>query len=178
MSDDKNRIINECLISIRDRAGREYVEKLYYLICPSIRHIALKYLCDQHLSDDLVQDFWADIYRIADGFKIFSNGRAYLCRVAANMAINKCREYGRKGERVFYVDYSEIQLSGDGKDIELVLSVETAMKNLDETERIIIQSTYFEEKTVREIAAELKISKSQVDRIKQRALKKLETYLA
>ena len=28
MSDDKNRIINECLISIRNRAGREYVEKL------------------------------------------------------------------------------------------------------------------------------------------------------
>ena len=178
MPDEKNTLINECLISIRDRAGTEYIERLYYLVCPSIRHIALKYLHDQHLADDLVQEFWADIYRIADGFKIFVNGKAYLCRVATNMAINKCRENGRKSVRVEYVDYSQFDMGCEDDDMSLVISVENAMKKLDEIERIIIQSTYFEGKTVREIAAELKISKSQVDRIKQSALKKMEELLS
>ena len=61
--------------------------------------------------------------------------------------------------------------------MQLRLAVEQAMAQLSDTERIIIQSTYFEQKTIRKIAQEMKLSKSTAERIKQQALAKLSKLL-
>lgn len=44
------------------------MELLHEEISPTIRYIALKYLKNDFDADDLVQDFWADIYKIAAPF--------------------------------------------------------------------------------------------------------------
>lgn len=174
--DDRNKKVNECLLRLQKYGTSEYVEALYDLIGPAIRHIGLKYLHDSDLADDFVQDFWADIYQITDQYLFGFNAHAYLCKVAANRAIDRYRKLKGEAARVSYVDYSQIH-SETASDQALRLAVNHAMHQLPEIQRIIIQSTYYEQQTVRQIAAELKISKSQVSRLKAEALEKLKDYL-
>ena len=180
MKKDINKRITDCLIQIQKNKNSESVERLYDLIHPTIRHIAWKYMHDQQLAEDLIQDFWADIYKIADGFHTHRNGFAYLCKVATNKAINRYHQIKDRNAHALYVDYSELPLSDQGlsaEQMQLRLAVEQAMAQLSDTERIIIQSTYFEQKTIRKIAQEMKLSKSTAERIKQQALAKLSKLL-
>ena len=174
--DDRKKKVNECLFRLQKYGTSEYVEALYDLIGPAIRHIGLKYLHDPDLADDFVQDFWADIYRITDQYLFGFNAYAYLCKVATNRAIDCFRK--RKGEaaRISYVEYSQL-MPEHTADQTLRLAVCHALQQLPEVQRIIIQSTYFENKTVRQIAAELNMSKSQVSRMKTQALEKLKSHL-
>ena len=62
--------ITMALLAIKNR--EEYaVERLYKLVGHTIRYIAFKYLKNIEDAEDLEQDFWADIYRIADKFFLF-----------------------------------------------------------------------------------------------------------
>ena len=51
----------------------EIPKSLYELMSPTIRYIALKYLKNESEADDLVQDFWYDIKKYANGFLIYKN---------------------------------------------------------------------------------------------------------
>ncbi len=177
---EKNKQVGKYLLQIHRTGEPEFVEALYDAVAPTIRHIGLKYLHKPYLADDFVQDFWADIYHIAGGYTFCFNGFAYLCKVATNRAINKYKQLTTEAHYVTYVDYSQFQVADESlryEQIELRIAVETAMKKLSEKERIIIQSTFFEQKTVRQIAVELKTSKSTVDRLKSQALVKLKKAL-
>lgn len=180
MTKERNKSINECLTRLQSTRKIEYVEELYDLIAPTVRHIALKYLHDEELADDFVQDFWSDIYKIADGYVFHLNAFAYLCKVVKNRAASRYARLKNERAYVTYVDYSSVDLSRtecDSSQIDLIISVGQALKTLDETEKIIIQSTYFEGKTVRQIASELGLSKSSVARLKGEALDKLKAIL-
>ena len=180
MTDEKNQRINECLTEIHIKQSVSHVELLYDLMGNTIRHIALKYLRDADAADELVQDFWADIHRIAAGFALRRNGRAYLCRVASNLAINRYRQLKGQRARVTYVDYGTyLPADPDGGDEQtaLRLTVEQAMARLTEEERIVVQAVYFEEKTVRRITAELGTSAARVSRLKKQALDRLKEML-
>ena len=153
------------------------MEALYDLIGPTIRHIGLKYLHDADLADDFVQDFWADIFQISDQYIFSFNAYAFLCKIATNRAIDRYRKLKGEAAYVSYIEYSQYPQLGTATDHDLHLAVSMALQQLPEVQRIIIQSTYFEEKTVRQIAAELKMSRSQVGRLKQQALKMLKNHL-
>ena len=180
MSDERNKCIQECLQLIKKSQDSEAVERLYELMGRTIKHIGLKYLHDMDEADDFVQDFWADIYSIANGFFFIQNGYAYLCKVAMNRAINRYQQRCRQKAHITFVDYS-LYIPCDTKNqmeqIELRLVVEAALMTLSEIERVVIQAVYFEQKTIRQIAAELKLSKSKVDRIKKQAMRKLKKNL-
>lgn len=173
--------IDECLIGIKKRQIGS-VEQLYFLISPTIRYIALKYLKHEECADDLVQDFWADIFRIADKYYYLCNGFSYLCKIMTRKAINRYNKINKDKAKVHFVDYSNMEncycnLVIDTNNIELKVEVEKSFKELNDKERIIIQQTYFEGKTVRQIAKELHISKSEVSRIKMLAIKKMKEIL-
>ena len=178
MTDERERRINESLTQIRQTGKIEYVEQLWEDVSPMIRHVALKYWGQSDEAEDFIQDFWADIHRIARGFVFAQNGRAYLNRVANNRAINRYRQQKRAAAHVVFVDYSTIPIACGEEDRALCLAVEQAMLRLSEVERIAVQQTYFEQKTVRQIARELGMSKSQIGRIKLEALEKLKALLA
>lgn len=177
---EKYKKINECLLQLQKHGTGEYVEALYDLIGPTIRHIGLKYLHDPDMTDDFVQDFWADIYKIADQYIFSFHAYGFLCKTATNRAIDYYRRLRGEAARISYVDYSQYpQLYADKmpQDYALHLSIGQAMAQLQEEQRIIIQSMYFEDKTIRQIASELKTSKSQVDRLKKQALEQLRLHL-
>ena len=176
MNADKKKLINKCVFGIKNR-DKESLDLLYELIAPNIRYISLKYLKNKDEADDLVQDFWADIFRLSDNFLFIQNGFSYLCKAMTRKAINRCKKLGiEKNKFVEIVELDKIKINdfNFGYEIELKIVVETVINNLNDIEKIVIQKTYFEEKTVREIAKELKYSKSQVGRIKLEAVDKLK----
>lgn len=174
---DRKKKANDCLLQLQKHGTAEYVEALYDLIGPTIRHIGLKYLHDADLADDFVQDFWADIFKISDQYIFGFNAYAFLCKAATNRAIDRYRKLKGEAAYVSYIEYSQYPQFGTETDYELRLAVNMALQQLPEIQRIIIQSTYFEDKTVRQIAAELKMSRSQVGRLKQQALEMLKLHL-
>lgn len=168
--------ITMALLAIKNR--EEYaVERLYKLVGHTIRYIAFKYLKNIEDAEDLEQDFWADIYRIADKFFFLKNGFGYICKVMNNMAVNRYKKLHRTNRiEVSYVDYAKIdgaRFNFVGEIDDLILIREEIAK-LEEKERIILQLTYFEDMTFMQIARELKMSKSVVGRIKIAAINKLK----
>ncbi len=166
--------INRCLEDIKNYGNVEKVSNLYALVGPAIRYIALKYMKDSDAANDLIQDFWADIYNIANDFKYLSNGFNYLCRVMTNRAINEYRNITRQNEYVMkYVPYENYVIINEVDIDDFIYArqlVNKAMSYLNEQEKIIIQETYFLGKTIREIAREMGISKSYTHKLKQRAI--------
>ena len=175
--DDRKKKVSNCLLQLQKHGTGEYVEALYDLIGPTIRHIGLKYLHDADLADDFVQDFWADIFKISDQYIFSFNAYAFLCKIATNRAIDRYRKLKGEAAYVSYIEYSQYPQLGTATDHDLRLAVSMALQQLPEVQKIIIQSTYFEEKTVRQIAAELKMSRSQVGRLNQQALETLKLHL-
>ena len=57
------------------------------------------------------------------------------------------------------------------------LSLNDAMKRLNERENYIIQLRFFEGKTQMEVADEIHISQAQVSRLEKSALKSMKNYL-
>lgn len=178
MSMDKQKLsaINSCIAGIKKR-DENSVNMLYDLIASVIGYIAYKYLKDVD-TEDLIQDFWASIYDLADKFILMTNGYGYLCKTMNRMAINRRKKlYGDNVKTIHYVDYSRLKYSDDNRSIEEInfkMNVEKAMEKLDDTERLIMQLTIFEDKTIVQIAHELKLSKSQVGRKQLEAKQKLK----
>ncbi len=172
--------INECLFGIKKR-DRDSIVRLYELIAHSIRFIALKYLKNEQDAEDLEQDFWADIYDIADGFSYFKNGFGYLCKVMTRMALNRYKKiHGEKQRAVEAVDYSRILAFDENaaaQNLDDRIAVQKALDKLTPTERLVMQLIIFEDKTIMQIAKELNISKSQVGRLKKKAEDKLKKEL-
>lgn len=181
MDNKTKKLIDKCLMGIKKRDIKS-LEKLYDLVSPNIRYIALKYLKHEEDADDLVQDFWSDIFRTADKYYYFCNGFSYLCRIMTRKAINRYKKLNNDRLKVHFVDYSNIEncncnIVTDANNIELKIEVEKSFRELNDKERIIIQQTYFEGKTVRQIANKLNISKSEVSRTKILAINKMKAIL-
>lgn len=168
--------ITMALLAIKNR--EEYaVERLYKLVGHTIRYIAFKYLKNIEDAEDLEQDFWADIYKIADRFFFLKNGFGYICKVMNNMAVNRYKKLHRTNRiEVSYVDYTKIDGTGFNcvDEIDELILIREEIGKLEEKERIILQLTYFEDMTIMQIARELKMSKSVVGRIKIAAINKLK----
>jgi len=156
------------------KAGKiKYIKELHYQISIPIRHIALKYLHNCIEVEDLVQDFWKDMEQILESYHYNKNAYGYLCKVIKNRAIDRYRQLNRHAtvniEKVDYEQYiNKNELSVE--EVDLYISINQGIKELPNIQAIIIQSIYFEKKTIREIAKELNMSKSEVDRQKHNAI--------
>ena len=176
MEKQKKSAINDCLLGIK-RGDKSYLDRLYDLIGATTRHIALKYLRDDEQAKELEQDFWADIFRIADGYNFIQNGFSYLCKVIERMAIN--RYYRVRHEQrcivdyLSYVDYGVVGNFSEElliEEIDTQIAVNKAMELLTDLQKSIIQMVYFEEKIVREMAKILGMTKSTVGRQRKEAM--------
>lgn len=94
MNDNKRKLIETAVKSIKS-GDKNSVLELHKLISVAIRHIALKYLHNLSDAEDLVQDFWADIFRIINSYHYNKNAYGYLCKVVRNKAINRYKELNK-----------------------------------------------------------------------------------
>lgn len=161
------------------RGDNSAVEKLHSIIAPTLRYIALKYIHDSFAADDVVQDFWGNIYKLSKGFIYNQNAFSYLCKIMTRMSINYYKKNISDAVKIQYVDYSKIDIfykDIDNETVHLRIAVSQALDSLNEREKIVIQETYFESQTVRQIAKTLGISKSSVANIRNSALSKMKSF--
>jgi len=76
-----------------------------------------------------------------------------------------------------YVDYNKIYSYEDTESADKRMAVQNAINRLDPEERIVIQLSAFEDKTITQIAKEIGMSKSAVGRLKLSAQEKLKNDL-
>ncbi len=173
----KRNEITNCLKGVKNGDERALVS-LYDLISPTLRFISLKYLRNETDAEDLEQDFWIHISKIAGKFSYFQNAYSYLCKVMTNMAINRYKKlHDGKEVCIEYVDYNKIYSYEDTESADQRMAVQNAINRLEPDERIVIQLSAFEDKTITQIAKEIGMSKSTVGRLKLSAQEKLKNYL-
>lgn len=178
MNLDKQRRITEYLLRIK-RGDEKSLDFLYDEIAKNVRHIALSYFPDKDEADDFIQDFWADICKIAGKFRFFKNGYGYSYRVLTRRALNRLKALKRERRRVnVYVDYEAYEDPTDSiRVIEVRETVKAAMGVLTKIEKEVVQLHYFEELSLKEIAKVIGKSTTQAFNIKQNALDKMRNFL-
>ncbi|MDR0856293.1 MAG: sigma-70 family RNA polymerase sigma factor [Clostridiales bacterium] len=145
---------------------RESLSEIYRLAGGRMLSVAMGYAKSLPFAEDILQDVFIKVAQSAHTFLHGTNGYAWLCTIVRNTALNALRaEKHRRGE-----DIDSFFSLSDPKDgfgeIENASLVHKAMQALDKEERLMIWLKYFNEMTVREIAAEVNVSKSTVaDRI-------------
>ncbi len=180
MDNNTKNAINKCLTEIR-KGDRESVNTLYDLMAPYIRYIALQYIDNTFDADDLIQDFWRDIFKTAAKFVNIGNGYVYLCKIMKKRALAfRRKNVSRRKVALHYVDYSGLRYDDENVDFkmaELKHVVGKAIDELPDNEKTVLQLSYFMNMTVREISRELNMTKSTVGRLKLSAENELRKKL-
>lgn len=181
MDEQTKKIINKCLMKIKN-GNKKYVDVLYYLIAHKLKFIALKYLRNEEEAKDVEQSFWADIYKNAKNFKYADNGYSYLCRIMKCMSVNRYNQI--QTERHHTVEDIETSLIGTFDENTFIdnldnrIAVQKALDNLEPKERAVMYLIVYDDKTIEQVAKDLKMSKSKVGRIKLVAEEKLKKELS
>lgn len=162
-------------IQVRDMSC---MDDLYNFFSKTVRSIALKYLRNKEEADDLVQEFWRDIYEIADSYH-GANALFYLKKVVKNRALNQLKVLNRKLENETDLYEAYIHDSDRCLSVEQLIlknDVIRALNTLPPDEKAVINMVIYERATVREIAFELKISVPKAERLRQAAMETLKDY--
>lgn len=185
MLPEKKTKIDICLRQIA-KGKTEYADELYDLVQANLFYIALKYMGGRDRAEDLLSDFWCDIVRIAKKYIFSKNAFSYLSKVLTNMALTKLKKDGIQRKREVpitaeFLERYECFCDYDVYRTERAQSLRNAIRkgfvNLTDKEKVIVYLTYWEEKTVRECAESMGVSKSTADRLKTSARQKLKSVL-
>ncbi len=128
-------------------------------------------------AEDVVHDSLIKIARFAYKYKQDENPYGWILKIVKNTAldlIRKKKAHPAASAEEFY-SLASSDYSPDKRDDAIML--EQALNRLAPDERRAVYLKYFIDMTVREVAAEMKISKSAADRLIQRAEQNLKIAL-
>jgi RNA polymerase sigma factor (sigma-70 family) len=177
ISDNERRELGELIVAIA-RGDEGALAAVYQRAGGRLLSVAMGLTRDIHSAQDVLHDSFIKVARSAHQFKRGTNGYAWLCKIVKNTAINKIKsENIRRG-----LDIDSFFNLSDGQDMaeksDTAATVETALKALLPKERTVIWLRYYNDMTVREIAAELSMPKSTVHETLKAAEAKLKKALA
>ena len=129
-------------------------------------------------AEDVLSDSFMKIARGARSFKEGTNGYAFVMRIVRNTAFDLLRKRNIRAEENLdaFFHLTDERYSPERRDDALAL--EAAMEHLTKEEKQFIYYRYYLDFTIREIAQELKLSKSAVDRKISAAEQKLLSLIA
>jgi RNA polymerase sigma-70 factor (ECF subfamily) len=159
-------------------AGHEAsLTELYELVGGRLLSVAVGLIRERALAEDVLQDSLIKIVKNAHMFRAGTNGYAWLCRIVRNTALNKIKSENLR--RADSID-NLFDLADEGSlynDSDTAREVRDAMRALYKKEKLAIWLKYYNEMTVREIAAELHVAKSTAQDLITRAEEKLRKML-
>jgi RNA polymerase sigma factor (sigma-70 family) len=129
---------------------------------------------NRQVAQDLTQDLYFKLVRVAEQFPTKDDARRYLLRMAINAAMDHRRVEARRSELLAGVAelFGELQVTPEEvlvADHEIA-RIETALKDLPPRCRDVLFMSRMEGKTHAEIAAQLGVSRSLVEKYAVRAL--------
>lgn len=163
--------INKLIIKI-SRHDEEALEELFQLTKEKMRYLAVKYLNDSSLSEDVLSVAYYKIFLNASSFDKKRNGFNWMHEIVKNLALDQ-----NKKEKRHSYDHFDEGLHSNNKsatEIKRLDNLEMALKTLTNLEKDVVRLKIWEKCTLKEIAEKLKISVSTAHRTYIGALKKLK----
>lgn len=167
--------VNKCIgkIALGDEKA---LNELYAITKESMWFVARKYLTDKSKIDDVLNEAYLNIYQNADSFNITQNGINWMYSIVKYAALNQ----NRTDKRFKYEEFSNELDITTNEDIEknlvVQLLIEEAMEILNNKEKEIIRLSFWEQKTLKEIAQHLNMPTSSVHYTYKIALKKIKNW--
>lgn len=174
---DEDRLDVNIYIERISKGDTSALNELYRLIGGRLLAIAQGIMRNKYNAEDVLHDSLIKLVRYAKNFKYGTNGYAWICKIVKNTALNKLKsENLRRAE-----DIDDIFGLSDGRDYfevsAITFDVKNALLQLESKERLIIWLKYYNDMTVREIAAETGMKKTTVQDYIKRAEQKLSKLL-
>jgi len=146
-------------LSSEERFG-DFFKKNYYTACL----VALKYVKDRSIAEDLVQDVFVAFWEKKETANVHSNLRNYFLTAVKNHAINLIQRNKSITTSLseLFIDLPEEETSNSFSQEEMAVEVYKAIQELPQACQAVFRFAYEQNYTYQEIADTLQISKNTV----------------
>jgi len=165
------------LIARLARGDNGALAEIYSVAGGRLLSVAAGYVRSRAMAEDVLQDSLVKAVKNSAQFREGSNGYAWLCTIVRNTALNSIKSEGRRRCEDITSFFGLSEGIDNFSRIDNRAAVEYALLSLVQNERLAVWLKYFNEMTVRQIAAELNISKSAAAETIARAEKKMKIIL-
>lgn len=179
-------MISLMLMNFSDSKQKSKFEEIYQTYKKVIYFIALKYLKNEKLAEEAVQEIFFKVFcNIEKIVSLESNKtKGYLMEIARNTAIDIYRKERVRFAEIKIDEMPSYDIEDDFCLEKIIIKKEiskqilSSMNNLKELDRKILRLTYIEEKSEKEVAEALGLSYENTRARISRARKKLKTSLS
>ena len=167
--------LNRLIIAVAD-GFTDCLDGILRLAGGQMMAVAVRYV-GRDYAEDVLHDSFIKVVRFAKSYRRGMSPYGWLMKIVRNTALDYIKSKKVKNEVSSEEFFSLSSLDYSPEKRENAIALEQAMKKLESDERKIIYYIYYMDMTVREVAEELKLSKSAVQRLKDRAEEKLKKLL-
>lgn len=143
----------------------------------TVFRLARSILSDIHLAEDVTQDVFVRVWQQREAIVRSDHPRAYICRIAHNLAIDRLRH--RERERSFAIEEVAITSRNydDAERSDMVMLTKRFISELPERQRIVIHLRDVEGYELKDIAQILEVDEASVRVNLSRARKSIKEQL-
>lgn len=164
MEENERKHINRLIRRIAS-GDEQALTELYTTVGGRMLSVALSVVGDRASAEDVLQDSFLAIVQNADTFRFYQNGYGWACTIVRNTALNYLKARNRRRcdniDEMYFLSVEEDVASRAADSV----TVESALARLEKEQRAALYYKYYEDLTVRQIAARMSVSKSQADRL-------------
>lgn len=153
----EDQVFDQCMERIR-QGDKEALKEIYIAYAGYLFHLICGILGNRENAEDVTSEFFIKLWDIADKYVPGTGHRAWMSRIAHNMAIDYLRAHKR--EIPYDVSEQEFEQAAPDKEMNEVvetLSMQAALDRLKPTEREIVHLKIVGELTFEQIAKLLEI---------------------
>ena len=175
MYDSDAEKLNRLILGVADGYS-DCLDGILMLAGGQMTAVALS-LVGKNYAEDVLHDSFIKIARFAKRYREGMSPYGWVMKIVRNTALDFLKSRKVRAEVSAEELYSLSSLDYSPEKRENAIFLEQAMSKLAPDEKKIIYYIYYLDMTVREIAGELKLSKSAVQRLKDKAEEKLRNLL-
>lgn len=175
MAIDRREQLNNLVAAVANGYA-DCLDGIYFAAGGQMFAVAKGIVRDRALAEDVVHDSLIKIAKYAHKYKKGTSALAWIMTIVRNTALDSVRKRNKEISADELYSLSSSDYLPEGR--ENAIALESAMAKLDEVERKIIYCRYYLDMTVRETAAQLKMSKSAVQRNQENAENKIKIILS
>lgn len=167
------------------RRDPEALSRLVEVYSPRVFGLLYRLLGDRDTAEDLMQETFLRVVRVIGDYEHVGKFESWLFRIAANLARDRARQHGRRGESASLDEHADRFAATAGTSdpaaaavrAELDRRLEAALAGLSDADREIILLRHYSELPFREIAELLGIPLGTALARAHRALQRLRAEL-
>lgn len=175
MHDTNGEKLNNLILAVAD-GHPDCLDGILKLAGGQMMAVSLS-LVGRDYAEDVLHDSFIKIARFAKSYRQGTSPYGWLMKIVRNTALDFLKAKKVRAEVSSEVLFSLSSLDYSPERKESAIDLEQAISKLEPDEKKIIYYIYYLDMTVREIAGEMNMSKSAVQRLKEKAEEKLKNLL-